>query len=293
MAPPTWLPPLNSHDQYDVYVKAMQSGQSEYVPSLLFPIFSIKLKLSVNFYSDNKNTKSYFEGLSLEEDVEIFCHEITKEAMPSLENISNFLSRIFIPFDFNEAIWRERHLNSSYMEDEKTCCKLFDNMNLLEKIWEFLYCMKRQGYNSGKNKLPFKLEMEKMVTIPDQELKSWNSWYEEKKRSDSNFDREFLEAIRRPRTDEELIYETTLLFRGATKSSIQELEVVKIDDLSSRNSPCPICLEELHVGFEGIRLPCLHIFHGACITKWLQESHMCPLCRFTLPTVSLVDDHMY
>ncbi|KAL3518637.1 hypothetical protein ACH5RR_021226 [Cinchona calisaya] len=111
--------------------------------------------------------------------------------------------------------------------------------------------LKNVGRAKGKNKLPFELEMEKILTIPDQELKAWNSWYNEKKRSNPNFEREFQEAIKRERPGEELIYETTLEFRGATKSSIQELEVVKLDYLSLRSS-CSICLEELEKGFQAI-----------------------------------------
>jgi len=31
-------------------------------------------------------------------------------------------------------------------------------------------------------------------------------------------------------------------------------------------------------------MPCSHYFHEQCIFSWLQLNHVCPLCRFPLPT---------
>ncbi|CAL1413843.1 unnamed protein product [Linum trigynum] len=46
---------------------------------------------------------------------------------------------------------------------------------------------------------------------------------------------------------------------------------------------CAVCLEEVCYG--GAEMPCGHLFHGACIRKWLELSHYCPVCRFEMPTV--------
>ncbi|XP_039060454.1 uncharacterized RING finger protein C57A7.09-like [Hibiscus syriacus] len=45
---------------------------------------------------------------------------------------------------------------------------------------------------------------------------------------------------------------------------------------------CPICLEELTVGSEGVCMPCLHVFHDTCIVAWLNKKKHCPCCRFKL-----------
>ncbi len=47
---------------------------------------------------------------------------------------------------------------------------------------------------------------------------------------------------------------------------------------------CPICMEDLDKEVEGqasISLPCFHVFHGACIQKWLVGSGQdsCPMCK--------------
>ena len=47
---------------------------------------------------------------------------------------------------------------------------------------------------------------------------------------------------------------------------------------------CSICLTEVNEGENTILLPCGHMFHDACVTKWLKIHNTCPLCRFELPT---------
>jgi E3 ubiquitin-protein ligase RNF115/126 len=47
---------------------------------------------------------------------------------------------------------------------------------------------------------------------------------------------------------------------------------------------CSICLMDINDGQKTILLPCGHMFHDECITKWLNIHNTCPLCRFELPT---------
>lgn len=42
---------------------------------------------------------------------------------------------------------------------------------------------------------------------------------------------------------------------------------------------CEICLENYTIGEQCKRLPCLHIFHSACINSWLCQASTCPQCR--------------
>ncbi|XP_059652528.1 uncharacterized protein LOC132299748 [Cornus florida] len=66
----------------------------------------------------------------------------------------------------------------------------------------------------------------------------------------------------------------------ATQSSIDALEKTTF------YCSCTICLEEFSDEQSITRMPCSHVFHGDCITKWLNTSHSCPLCRFKMPTTS-------
>ena len=41
--------------------------------------------------------------------------------------------------------------------------------------------------------------------------------------------------------------------------------------------PCAVCYEDMVVGEEVRRLPCLHYFHKACIDRWIKVKATCPL----------------
>ncbi|PON93557.1 43kDa postsynaptic protein [Trema orientale] len=77
----------------------------------------------------------------------------------------------------------------------------------------------------------------------------------------------------------------------ASKSSIETLEEAKGDDhdqslgtkTTVEHDQCSVCLEKLSFD-EVVRMPCSHIYHKNCIVRWLETSHMCPLCRYAMPT---------
>lgn len=98
--------------------------------------------------------------------------------------------------------------------------------------------------------------------------------------------------------------ESTNAFRTfpATKSSIEALEVVKdVESVFGADRIiryCMICLS-LYSSQRSIsdnnddddddhkkvlRMPCSHLNHKECIVRWLETSHLCPLCRYAMPT---------
>ncbi|XVF11958.1 hypothetical protein REPUB_Repub08aG0073300 [Reevesia pubescens] len=70
--------------------------------------------------------------------------------------------------------------------------------------------------------------------------------------------------------------------RGASKEAIEALEKDKVE--GNFTGKCVICLEEILDGLKASRMPCSHVYHQDCIVSWLENSNLCPLCRFQMPT---------
>lgn len=53
---------------------------------------------------------------------------------------------------------------------------------------------------------------------------------------------------------------------------------------------CSICLEDIYdISYSKfISLPCEHIFHTKCISKWKNKNNTCPMCRAVISN----DDHI-
>ncbi|KAJ1453388.1 hypothetical protein M885DRAFT_426595, partial [Pelagophyceae sp. CCMP2097] len=45
------------------------------------------------------------------------------------------------------------------------------------------------------------------------------------------------------------------------------------------DTACVICLEDFVDREKVKKLPCKHVYHNACIRKWLQQDMRCPTCR--------------
>jgi len=54
--------------------------------------------------------------------------------------------------------------------------------------------------------------------------------------------------------------------------------------LPETSGECSVCLMDFEAGSKLRVMPCSHYFHEQCIFSWLQLNHVCPLCRFPLPT---------
>ncbi|XP_010544830.1 PREDICTED: E3 ubiquitin-protein ligase RNF6-like [Tarenaya hassleriana] len=87
---------------------------------------------------------------------------------------------------------------------------------------------------------------------------------------------ELSEAIR------ESFDESKAWFKPATESAIGSLGRRRIEEKGLVDETCMICLDDFVFGQEVTSLPCFHEFHDGCVVKWLERSHVCPLCRFQL-----------
>mmetsp|Transcript_24712 Transcript_24712/g.53847 ORF Transcript_24712/g.53847 Transcript_24712/m.53847 type:complete len:370 (-) Transcript_24712:2001-3110(-) len=75
----------------------------------------------------------------------------------------------------------------------------------------------------------------------------------------------------------------------ASAQAIRRLPTIVVaaeDLIDEQNRQCSVCFGDCHVGHKMVRLPCGHLFHGACIGPWLYKRCTCPVCRYEMPTDS-------
>ncbi|CAI2375882.1 unnamed protein product [Moneuplotes crassus] len=70
----------------------------------------------------------------------------------------------------------------------------------------------------------------------------------------------------------------------ASQETIENLKEIEIsedhyDTEGGEPKPpaCAICTDEM--AEKAIELPCKHLFHKECISKWIEIHHICPVCR--------------
>ncbi|OAY56879.1 hypothetical protein MANES_02G052000v8 [Manihot esculenta] len=73
----------------------------------------------------------------------------------------------------------------------------------------------------------------------------------------------------------------------ASESSIDDLTRIVFAVGVQDPENCIVCLEEFEDGDDLIQMPCSHLYHQHCIVEWLMTSHLCPLCRYQMPTTQL------
>ena len=55
---------------------------------------------------------------------------------------------------------------------------------------------------------------------------------------------------------------------------------------------CSVCLDPFTKGDMARKLPCGHIFHSHCISKWVQRANRCPLCQHEIVPLSEAAEEM-
>ena len=69
----------------------------------------------------------------------------------------------------------------------------------------------------------------------------------------------------------------------ASETAIESLKKVNLEN-GDAIERCSICLTEFDGDEEVSSMPCKHVYHQECLIQWLKTSHVCPLCRYPMPT---------
>ncbi|KAL2253674.1 E3 ubiquitin-protein ligase RNF43-like [Sesamum indicum] len=284
MAPPAWLPPLNSHQESFINVDMHESYARPRIGDVKL---MIELHVHVDFYSEKDvGLKLAFPGFFITQrrPINMKNHEALEESLWDLIQDEDL-----IPFELLNCFWTD--WTKLQLHSRQWQLLLLTNEDeLVEKISDFLHLVHSKPKN--KDMMAWvRLEIRKIVKVPVEEFASWISWFDEQKRIDPTFESEYSKAIRRPRDMSEVHQEAeSLMARRPAKIINGELQIVAVnggkdDDGASMlaKESCSICLEGFFNGGRATRLPCSHMFHENCILRWLRENHVCPLCRYELP----------
>ena len=167
----TWLPPLNSHEDYHIHVSAWQYHMLFDNPNLPSSQFLINFNVSVDFYSQDPSEERRFPGLSTWKTVHLLCNSINfKVGSLSRQIICNIIYND-VPFPLRRIYWEGRELD----EDSSSYTLLEDDEALIESVLDFLRSMRTRSYNWRRKILPLRLEIKKSVRIPHDDFEAWRT----------------------------------------------------------------------------------------------------------------------
>ena len=75
----------------------------------------------------------------------------------------------------------------------------------------------------------------------------------------------------------------TLRLRRSAWDRVNKLSAASQEQLDENDDICPICYQEMT---EAVVIRCNHVFHKACLKRWLTIQERCPLCHTLLEEIS-------
>lgn len=291
-------PSSSSNQDYDVYINASDAPLSKdkfnepniYIVYRVITNYSSNATLSSRQIRDDPEADTVFS---------FPCEFLISSS--SLNMVSKLISDMNI--ESQRYHWRQG------MQQQQQPWTVLENVDdLIKHIVDFARPIVSEVMNNTDSKIMkgIRLSIRKEITLPHSEFEKLEKARKEREREQRNLDAienmlsmEAMSGQTLPRCCWEEEVEEPFLERAlmasreqaerlfkpvvrATESSIKKLEDVIVGD--RERGPCPVCLENFTVGSHVTRMPCSHMFHRTCILSWLNKSHVCPLCRFQLPS---------
>lgn len=176
MAPPAWLPPLNSH----IHVWIRESSKLQNVHRKRK--FKIVVNVNVNFYSEIEVFPiTELPGLSLSK-TDFIDVASPESVTASISLHQKFLDdRHFIPFPLHSFCWTERHYDDA-LPPRRAPFQLSGHDELARKISSFVLLLDAKPQNREVAMVEAVMDITKSVVVPAEEYRSWISWFEEQHR---------------------------------------------------------------------------------------------------------------
>lgn len=292
-------PSSSSNQDYDVYINASDAPLSK--DKFNEPNIYIVYRVITNYSSNATQSSRQIRDDPKADTVFSFPCEFLISSS-SLNMVSKLISDMNI--ESQRYHWRQ-----GMQQQQQQPWTVLENVDdLIKHIVDFARPIVSEVMNNTDSKIMkgIRLSIKKEITLPHSEFEKLEKTRKEREREQRNLDAienmlsmEAMSGQTLPRCCWEEEVEEPFLERAlmasreqaerlfkpvvrATESSIKKLEDVIVGD--RERGPCPVCLENFTVGSHVTRMPCSHMFHRTCILSWLNKSHVCPLCRFQLPS---------
>ncbi|KAG5566455.1 hypothetical protein RHGRI_002130 [Rhododendron griersonianum] len=241
---PTWLPPLNAHENYTIRVSAHQAPPSLSSPPPLPGYLSIEAKVGVVFFAGLCVDRT-LRGLSLSKSFAIH---------PDRIKTFNLVSELQIQFPLdNFILWESQAIGGPRSAWQ------MDGEGELEGALKDFLCGSAIGPCGA-----VRLRVEKTVQVPVSEFREWCRWYDHNAKAGEGFERDYAKAISRPRSGVELVEEVLVGFRLLPVGSVrgfpdgEEVEIDYEEDDQEGDSDETVVMEEATDGNYGTQLRFLH-----------------------------------
>ncbi|XVF13264.1 hypothetical protein REPUB_Repub08aG0193600 [Reevesia pubescens] len=296
------MAPSNSNNPHNkIYVSASPFNVYEDDQSLESPMITFKCNVKTYYISQEPdNINHYFLDHNSWHNFEHPANELTRDV------ISDILVNIVIPFSLRNLHWKydiESSIPLMSTDDFITsvldvCHRMITQESGRKKLFlhvfirkeEIVTCDEHLAMLRAKQAQEILQQVEDMVMLDAQGFDFRQSDWEYMAESIrelglGNSIGDALDLVME-RARSESTEEAVVKLVPADAKSIQALEKVTYCNNNDFNSEekCSVCMEEMVIGSQVTVMPCSHVYHGDCIVQWLKTSHMCPVCRFKLPT---------
>ena len=298
----------SSNQNYDVYINASNAplskdkfnGPNIYIVYRVITNYSSNATVSSRQIRDDPEADTVFSF-----PCEFLISDDGDSNSSSSSSSSNMVSNLISDMNIES---RRYHWRQGMQQQQQPWTVLEDVDDLIRHILDCARPLVSEVMNNTDSKIMkgIRLSIKKEITLPHSEFEKLEKARKERERKQRNLDAienmlsmEAMSGQTLPRWCWEEVVEEPFLERAlmasreqaerlfkpvvrATESSIKKLKDVIVGD--RERGPCPVCLENFTVGSHVTRMPCSHTFHRTCILSWLNKSHVCPLCRFQLPS---------
>ncbi|EXC17829.1 E3 ubiquitin-protein ligase RING1-like protein [Morus notabilis] len=278
-------PEINGQDYTYVFARNTYGPDDQTLP---MPMFTIVFKVVQKYYPTGyvRSARTGFTDFDRTTEFERPLHRLWSRTESEFA-ILDMLWSLEIPFQWDSNLyWKSPRFRDGGVGEPRVPLTCVHNM--VAMVSEVAGQMKCRAAETGRKKLRMIVTIKRRMFVPRMiyDLMIFRTRISESAGEDMRAVAADILMEARAAANVENPPAGLIGWKPAAKSAVDELGKGMFTgsyDPASKMM-CSICMEEVKIGSHITRMPCSHMFHSDCIVEWLNKSHTCPLCRFSLPT---------